>query len=137
MQPKSQKLYQYFNRSEFVCKCGCGFDTVDAGLLTLLSDIREFWGRVVITSGCRCERYNRLVGGAADSQHLKAKAADIIVYDAETDRVIAPLVIYDWVSKRYPETYGIGLYYTFVHVDSRPTPARWIDGTAEVKPSGS
>jgi len=29
----------YFKRGEFVCSCGCGFDTVDVDLLPVLIDL--------------------------------------------------------------------------------------------------
>lgn len=43
----------------------------------LLDPIRErFAMPVIITSGYRCERLNRLVGGVDNSQHMKGEAAD-------------------------------------------------------------
>ena len=32
-----------FNRAEFACKCGCGFDTVDAKLIDYVQQIREYF----------------------------------------------------------------------------------------------
>ena len=44
----------------------------------LLDPIRAAWGRpIVVNSGYRCPELNRLVGGAANSQHTKGQAADI------------------------------------------------------------
>ena len=38
---------KYFSRSEFACRCGCGFDTVDAELLQILEKLRKhFWQSV-------------------------------------------------------------------------------------------
>lgn len=46
----------------------------------LLIPIREYVGRpVIITSGYRCERLNKAVGGVNNSQHLTGQAADFIV----------------------------------------------------------
>ena len=43
----------------------------------VLEPIREkFAVQVIITSGYRCERVNKLVGGADDSQHMKGEAVD-------------------------------------------------------------
>ena len=43
----------------------------------LLDPIRErFATPVIITSGYRCERLNKLVNGVEDSQHREGKAAD-------------------------------------------------------------
>ena len=43
----------------------------------LLEPIRErFAVPMIITSGYRCERVNKLVGGVDNSQHMKGKAVD-------------------------------------------------------------
>ena len=43
----------------------------------LLALIRsKFATPMIITSGYRCERLNKLVGGAANSQHMKGEAVD-------------------------------------------------------------
>ncbi|MCQ2294461.1 MAG: D-Ala-D-Ala carboxypeptidase family metallohydrolase [Bacteroidales bacterium] len=45
----------------------------------LLDPARERWGKpLVVTSGYRCKKLNALVGGVADSQHLRGCAADIV-----------------------------------------------------------
>lgn len=110
----------YFKREEFACKCGCGFDTVDVDLLPILIDLRsKFKSPVIITSGCRCYEYNRKVGSKYSSQHTKGKAADITV------KGYSPEQVYDYLTAKYPNKYGFGLYKTFVHVDSRDVKARW------------
>lgn len=46
----------------------------------VLQPLREKLGKpVIITSGYRNSQVNKLVGGAANSQHTKGQAADIIV----------------------------------------------------------
>lgn len=35
---------------------------------------------IIISSGYRCDRLNRIVGGAANSQHKKGQAVDITVF---------------------------------------------------------
>ena len=71
------QLSQYFKRSEFACKCGCGFDTVDSILLETLEAVRlHFKVPVTITSGCRCLAHNAAVGGAKASQHTLGRASD-------------------------------------------------------------
>lgn len=109
----------YFKRKEFACKCGCGFDVVDTELLNILTEIREHFNRPVkITSGCRCEKHNKAVGGADKSFHALGKAADIKVKGFSADEV------YNFVNQHYPHLFGVILYPTWVHVDVRDTAYR-------------
>jgi len=108
------KLSTHFKRSEFACKCGCGFDTVDAELLMVLQWLRYEVGHpVIVHSGCRCQAYNEKVGGADRSQHLKGRAADISVRD------MTPVDIYRIIDKTFSDRLGLIRYDTFVHIDSR------------------
>lgn len=105
-----------FSRAEFACHCGCGSDTVDAELLTVLQRLREHFATPVeIVSGHRCQTHNRTVG----SRHLDARAADIKVLD------IPPPQVYAWLDAEYPRRYGIGLYAGWTHIDTRANKARW------------
>ena len=114
------KLSKHFNRYEFACKCGCGFDAVDAQLLELLEDIRErFMKPVKILSAARCPAHNEAVGSDSTSQHLLGKAADIVVGDEQ------PGYVASYVDAVHGDTFGIGVYDTFTHVDSRAEKARW------------
>lgn len=107
------KLSVNFSRVEMACKCGCGFDTFDAGLLTILENVRNYFNRpITITSGCRCVEHNEYVGGRHNSQHLRGRAADIIVKDIEPDDVA---IFLDSIMT----SGGIGRYGTFTHVDTR------------------
>ena len=74
------KLSKNFKRSEFQCKCGCGFAEVSQTLVNLLQEIRDHIDRsVVVHSGCRCEAHNKAVGGVSNSAHVAGEAADIYV----------------------------------------------------------
>jgi len=69
-----------FDRSEFACKCGCGFDMIDTSLVIDLQRIRNRLGRpIIVTSGCRCEKHNAAEGGSYLSDHTKGLAVDIAV----------------------------------------------------------
>lgn len=50
----------------------------------VLEPLRRRVGRVIVTSGYRCQELNKAVGGVWNSQHLKGEAADIFVPDAAT-----------------------------------------------------
>jgi uncharacterized protein YcbK (DUF882 family) len=116
----TQRIALHFTRAEFACNCGCGFDTIDTATLGIVEAVREHFGRpVTVTSGCRCEAYNRKVGGAPDSQHTKARATDIQV------KGFAPDAVYDWLAMHFPNA-SLGRYATFTHIDTRSNgPARW------------
>jgi len=112
---------KHFSRSEFECRCGCGFDTVDFETLEVLEVVRA-WANapVYINSACRCLKYNRKIGSKDTSQHVKARAADIVVKGKTPEQV------YMFLADEYPDTYGIGSYKTFTHFDSRHVMSRWI-----------
>ena len=114
-----QKVSEHFLRHEMSCRDGCGFDTVDVGLINLLEAVRNHFGKpVIISSGCRCEAHNKAVGGSVKSQHLLGRAADIVVADTSPDAVATFLEVFG--------AQGIGRYPDFTHVDSRSgRVARW------------
>lgn len=107
-----------FNRAEFACKCGCGMDTVDSELLELVQLIRDKFGPIKITSANRCEAHNEKVGGVKGSQHTKSRAADIQPINHSISAV------HSFVSENF-NNIGIGLYDSFIHLDSRGYQASW------------
>ena len=52
----------------------------------VLEPLRCRYGAITITSGYRCRKLNRVVGGAVNSQHLRGEAADIFIPSTETGR---------------------------------------------------
>ncbi len=113
-------LTNHFSRSEFACHCGCGFDTVDTQLAKELEAIRVDLGKPIkILSGARCAIHNKACGGAKDSQHVQAKAADFQVSG------MTPSEVYGYLKLRYAGRYGLGVYDTWVHFDVRDYEARW------------
>ncbi len=69
---------KYFSPGEFSCKCGCGCDTQpDPRLLRLADTVRaHFDAPCIVSSGIRCQKHNKTVGGVANSRHLSGKAMD-------------------------------------------------------------
>ena len=111
---------KYFRRAEFACRCGCGFDSVDAETLGIVEAVREYFGvPVKVTSASRCVPYNKDVGGSPASQHVRGRACDIQVKGVE------PSVVAAYVETLMPDFGGIGIYETFVLVDTRTGKARW------------
>jgi len=126
------RLSKHFHRHEFACRCGCGADTVDAELITVLEDLRAwaqtqieisreypFEAKVLIDSGMRCPKHNAAIGGVPNSQHLVGKAADVRVTR------VASKDVAKYLEHKYPDTHGIGRYHNFTHIDVRHKKARW------------
>lgn len=94
--------------------------TVERKLVALiekvLDPLREAYGApIIVTSGYRCEKLNRLVSGAASSQHVKGEAVDIrTVSDKPEDNK----KLYDLILKlKLPFDQLINEYgYDWVHV---------------------
>lgn len=80
----------------------------------ILDPLREAWGApIIVTSGYRCPKLNKAVGGATSSQHMQGQAADIrTVSDnpAENRKLLDLLVElglpFDQVINEYPDKNG-------------------------------
>lgn len=124
---KDEQLSPHFLRSEFACPC-CGRANVVSRLVVALELLCEIAGRAVrITSGVRCPRHNRKVGGQPRSQHLEGIAADIVIEGLSVEEMFhLALEVPAFLNG------GIGIYPQegFIHVDTRRATARWarIDG---------
>ena len=113
-------ISEYFSRHEFACRCGCGFDVVDAELLSVLEFVRDHFNRpVAVTSGCRCRKHNTKVGGSKNSKHRIGKAADIRVVGIRSSDVAT------YLEDEFSGTYGIGRYSSWTHIDVRKNKTRW------------
>ena len=116
-----------FKVREFRCRDGSDVVMIDESLVVLLQCIREHFGKpITITSGYRTAAHNRSVGGAAYSQHLYGRAADIRVQGIPVEQLAA------YAETCLPGTGGIGRYppragraVGWVHVDTRPAKSRW------------
>lgn len=120
---KNDRLTKNFTREEFACKCGCGEDTISLKLVMQLQRAREILGiPIIVTSGCRCAKWNKTVGGSPTSAHLDGDASDIASRNNE-DRYFLVCALLNAGFQR------IGLGEDFVHVDvdyDRPTPAMFL-----------
>lgn len=123
----NKRLSEHFEVREFRCRDGSDPVFVDTELVDILEKIRTHFGKpLVITSAYRTAAHNKAVGGAAYSQHLYGKAADIRVTGISVEQIAA-----------YAETLlngrgGIGIYPPglgrangWVHVDVRSAKSRW------------
>lgn len=127
---KSTKLTTNFKSTEFDCKCNgyCNKTIIEKKLVTYLQIIRSHFGKAtIINSGYRCAIHNKRVGGAPASKHVLGAAADIVVKGVEPKEVA-----------KFAESIGIkgiGLYDTFVHIDTRSTKFFWYGHSQEKRSS--
>ena len=125
-------LSKNFKVSEFKCNDGSDTVLISDKLVGLLQKIRDHFGvAVTINSGYRTSTYNKKVGGATNSQHVKGTAADIVV------KGVDPLTVAQYSEHLMPDSGGIGVYQTFTHVDVRTSRSRWDNRSgSEVVVSG-
>jgi uncharacterized protein YcbK (DUF882 family) len=94
-----RQLTTNFKLSEFACRDGTHVpDQFYDNVLTLAEQLQVIRDIILepiyITSGFRTVSYNKQVGGAANSYHLKAMAADIYVKNTSMDGFHAMLKAY-------------------------------------------
>lgn len=117
-----------FKLEEFACKDGTA---VPADMLANVQDLannlqvlREALGLpITIMSGYRTPAYNQKCGGEPKSQHMQAKAADIIVKGMKPKEVCERVKFL--ISTGKMKQGGVGLYDGWVHYDVRGFQARW------------
>ena len=119
------QLSKNFNLTEFECTHpGHRHVRVDDKLVEKLQILRDRISKpLTINSAYRCPERNKQVGGAENSQHMVGKAADVSLHNVampiEKVKELAIEIGFD----------GIGLYNTFIHLDTRGYPARWDNRT--------
>jgi len=115
------------SRHEIACNCECGYDSIDFEVVRVVQEACDCFSGMLgkkciltINSGCRCVAWNDHEGGSENSQHLYARAIDHRIDGVTIDELAG------YYMSRYPGKYGIGVYDTFVHLDTRSEgPARW------------
>ncbi len=118
-------LSDNFNLEHFLCPCEkCPHPlTVSTALILKLQAIRDVLGvPLKITSGLRCEKHNKKIGGEKDSAHLTGEAADILT----------PNDKFRWyfLDEAMAHFRRIGMYTKHIHVDvseTLPSPRLWVD----------
>jgi len=122
------RLTKNFSLSEFDCKDGTEMPSeLLTNVLELaenLQVLRDFVGvPIKINSSYRSLSHNANIGGSKSSQHLFAKAADIVIESKSPEQVAN--IIKVLISEGKMKQGGIGVYNTFTHYDIRGHKARW------------
>lgn len=91
----SKKITTHFHSSEFRCKCGCGKIYIDEGLVDKLEQLftKLNASKCIISSGYRCSKHDKNVGGNGYGQHTKGLAADCVYYDKNNKIIPSKIVI--------------------------------------------
>jgi len=98
-------------------------DNVNELMLNLQVLRDELGVPIHISSGYRTPEYNKRIGGAKRSFHLKAMAADI--YTDEYSASEVHKTIQRLIDEGKMKEGGLGKYRTFTHYDVRDYKARW------------
>tara|TARA_R100001509_G_scaffold163934_1_gene139815 strand:+ start:1479 stop:1865 length:387 start_codon:yes stop_codon:yes gene_type:complete len=122
------KITKNFNLQEFDCRDGSQVPQEYMHNVTKLCEnlqvLREYINKpIIVISGYRSPEYNTKIKGAKKSQHMLAKAADIVVpgmTSLEVRNIILELIKEGKMCKG-----GVGIYPTFTHYDVRGYNARW------------
>lgn len=122
----STKIAANFRSREFDCQgrgC-CDTTPIDEKLVEYLQQIRDHFGKPVYLTAYRCKTHNaRTPNAATNSRHIYGQAADFHI-DGVAPEEIA----------KYAESIGvkgIGLYDTFVHIDTRESKSFWYSHAQE------
>lgn len=115
----NKKLTENFCVKEFACKDGSDTIKIDHDYLPLIQRFRQYVeAGVYFNSAYRTPSYNKKVGGATNSYHVKGQALDIpflnsYKYLTSREKMCA---FFNTLGVK-----GIIIYPTFIHVDTRTT----------------
>ena len=129
----------YFSASEMLCKGSGHWSSKHKGYMLNTDPPRSLWGNVIhtakvaslargevgpikVTSAYRSPEYNNAVGGATNSLHGQFNALDLIPVGV-TPRELHSTLLRLRNEGRFIG--GLGLYNTFVHLDTRGYNADW------------
>lgn len=122
------KLTENFSLHEFRCRDGSDVPEEHMENVRELAEnlqvLRDYIQKpITVISGYRSPSYNKKIDGARRSQHLLAKAGDLIVKGMSPDEVKAAII--HLIKEGKMKKGGVGLYTHFTHYDVRGFNRRW------------
>ena len=95
MVTNSKRITQHFHSTEFRCKCGCGKIYIDE---TLVNNLEKLFAKLnaskcIVSSGYRCSKHDKAVGGSGGGQHTKGRATDCVYYDKNGKIIPSKIVV--------------------------------------------
>lgn len=119
--------------SELQCPCiECNhIRNVSGRAIRALQELRDIIGAPLhINSGARCRAHNEAVGGTRNSMHLSLTTAASCAFDISLFHNDVKYDIDELFDNALTVGFtGIGLYHTFIHVDTRGPVVLWDNRT--------
>ena len=116
------QLSAHFNVQEFRCKCSQHHEILIAE--ELVDKLEKLYtkldcSKIIITSGMRCPSYDISIGGNGGGQHPLGKAADVVCYNQNGERISSKLVCCTAQDLGFGGIANIDTTYTATHLDVR------------------
>ena len=122
------QLSEHFNSSEFRCKDSGNHeylvdDELVRGLEALFTKIPELFdikvSKIIVTSGYRCSKHDKSVGGYGSGPHVDGLAADICCYDEDGKPISSKLVCCAAQEIGFRGISNITSAYIYTHCDTK------------------
>lgn len=116
-----EKLSPHFRVSEFRCKCGGTHNIpVDLNLVDKLEVLFDAINasKGIISSGHRCPKHDRNVGGYGSGKHVDGCAVDIIFYDKKNKVIDTKLISCVAQDLGFNGIANITAGYNYIHLDT-------------------
>ncbi len=115
-----RKMTLHFREREFDCKCGCGKNNINLHLFQMWNEVREICGfPITVSSGSRCIKWNKQVGGKDNSAKISGDAGDVKGISSMTRLKIIEAMLKVGFTR-------IGVGKTIIHGDIDKTKPRYV-----------
>jgi len=121
------QLSPHFNAREFRCQCGKTHETLIAS--KLVDKLEALYtalncSKIIVTSGYRCPKHDKAVGGTSSGQHTKGTAADVCCYGQDGQPISSKTVCCKAQNLGFTGIANITSSYQYTHLDVR-TSGKW------------